>query len=157
AGDLIRQSAHLAHEAQIGLQEFDVRIVGGAADVLLRTRTLGTIAPDDDDLQAPARKPAGDLLADPVGSPRDQSDPAVMLGAHLAETTAARTDANTLIKLPSGSRNSIDRLPQGCVFGSMTKSVTMPLRRTRSRSTSSTSKSRITERLAAAVVAPAAC
>jgi transposase len=41
---------------------------------------------------------------------------------------AGVTGVKKLTRLPSGSRNSSDRLPQGIVVGSLTKSVTKPVR-----------------------------
>src|SRR3954447_23540700 len=41
---------------------------------------------------------------------------------------AGVTGVKKLTRLPSGSRNSSDRLPQGIVVGSVTKSVTKPVR-----------------------------
>src|SRR5258708_4709046 len=52
---------------------------------------------------------------------------------------------NTLIKLPSGSRNNMERVPHGCSVGSITNLPTIPVRRMRSRSTLPTSKSMITD------------
>ncbi len=41
---------------------------------------------------------------------------------------AGVTGVKKLTRLPSGSRNSSDRLPQGIVVGSVTKSVRKPVR-----------------------------
>lgn len=41
---------------------------------------------------------------------------------------AGVTGVKKLTRLPSGSRNSSDRLPQGIVVGSVTKSATKPIR-----------------------------
>jgi hypothetical protein len=51
-------------------------------------------------------------------------------GRHRANFSMAAgvTGVKKLTRLPSGSRNSSDRLPQGIVVGSVTKSVTKPVR-----------------------------
>src|SRR5262249_18981163 len=56
---------------------------------------------------------------------------------------------------PSGSRNSTERLPHGCVVGSRTNLFTKLWSRPCSSSTSATSKSRIIERFDRDVAAPA--
>src|SRR5262249_24955279 len=74
------------------------------------------------------------------------------LRANYSPRTAAE---KKLIRLPSGSRNSIERLPQGCVVGSRTNLSIKLWSRACSRSISATSKSRIIERFDRAVAAPA--
>src|SRR5271169_3171501 len=59
---------------------------------------------------------------------------------------AGVTGVKKLTRLPSGSRNSRDRLPQGIVVGSVTKSSTKPARFWCTPSTSSTRNSMITLR-----------
>ncbi|WOH63727.1 hypothetical protein RX331_23835 [Bradyrhizobium sp. BWA-3-5] len=74
-----------------------------------------------------------------------------MTGAAPAPAQAlASIGLKKLIGLPSGSRNSIERLPQGISFGCCSQSVTKASMRSRSTSTSSTSNSGIAERLALA-------
>ena len=67
---------------------------------------------------------------------------------------AGVTGVKKLTRLPSGSRNSSDRLPQGIVVGSLTKSSTKPVRFWCTRSTSSTRNSMMTLRLSAGRAAP---
>ena len=66
------------------------------------------------------------------------------------------TGVKKLTRLPSGSRNSSDRLPHGIVVGSLTKSSTRPARFWRTPSTSSTRNSMMTVRLSAGRAAPGA-
>jgi hypothetical protein len=63
----------------------------------------------------------------------------------IAADQALMSGLKRLIGLPSGSRNSMERLPQGISFGCCNQSVTKMAIRSRSRSTSSTSNSRIAE------------
>src|SRR5215831_6087975 len=77
-----------------------------------------------------------------------------------APWTASYIDGNArvgsiLIGLPSGWRNNMARLPHGCCAGVCTQSLTCFFSRLYSASTSSTSKSRIAERLAAGSAPPA--
>src|SRR5262249_42295726 len=60
-------------------------------------------------------------------------------------------------RFPSGSRNSIERLPHGWVLGSSTNACTIWLIRAYSLSTSSTSKSKTMDRFVQGVVALAPC
>ena len=69
---------------------------------------------------------------------------------------AGVTGVKKLTRLPSGSRNSSDRLPQGIVVGSLTKSSTKPARFWCTPSTSSTRNSMITVRFSAGRAAPGA-
>jgi len=69
---------------------------------------------------------------------------------------AGVTGVKELTRLPSGSRNRSDRLPQGIVVGSWTKSSTKPARFWCTPSTSSTRNSMITVRLPAGRAAPGA-
>src|SRR4029077_17008174 len=71
---------------------------------------------------------------------------------HRHARAARSIGAKKLIRLPSGSRNSIERLPHGWLVGSSSNFPTRLASRARSRSTSSTSKSRMTDRLAAGAV-----
>jgi hypothetical protein len=69
---------------------------------------------------------------------------------------AGVTGVKKLTRLPSQSRNSSDRLPQGIVVGSLTNSVPRPARFWCTRSTSSTRNSMMTEWLSAGRAAPGA-
>src|ERR1700678_3669645 len=69
---------------------------------------------------------------------------------------AGVTGVKKLTRLPSGSRNSSDRLPHGIVVGSLTKSSTKSARLRCTRSTSSTRNSMMTVLLSAGRAAPEA-
>jgi hypothetical protein len=66
------------------------------------------------------------------------------------------TGVKKLTRLPSGSRNSSDRLPHGIVVGSLTKSSTKPASLWCTPSTSSTRNSMMTVLLSAGRAAPGA-
>ena len=66
------------------------------------------------------------------------------------------TGVKKLTRLPSGSRNSSDRLPHGIVVGSLTKSSTKPARFRCTPSTSSTRNSMMTVLLSHGQAAPGA-
>src|SRR5262249_26111993 len=126
----------------------DVGVLGRPSEFLFRASALLAIAPDDDHARARMRKATRHLLSNSIGAAGDKRGLVVVMRAHVSSAgPLERADAKKLIRFPSGSRNSIERLPQGCVVGSRTNSLTMLPRRARSASTSSTSKSRITERL----------
>src|SRR5262245_37295704 len=90
--DGISQPAYLAHQAQVGRQEFDVGIVACAADVVLRSGAFGAITPGQDDLQALARESACDFLTDPVGAAGDQCSPPPLARVHSPLRTGSLTD-----------------------------------------------------------------
>ncbi len=67
------------------------------------------------------------LSAGPALPDRPMPDPTWRQRVNFSMASGV-TGVKKLTRLPSGSRNSRDRLPQGIVVGSLTKSVTKPVR-----------------------------
>ena len=66
------------------------------------------------------------------------------MGSRNLLTASSVTGVKRLTRLPSGSRNNMERFPQGMVVGSCTHSLTRLLSRSNSLSTSSTRNSMMT-------------